>query len=60
MVWRLVNRMVKVRNSRTFQNVERFLRKLKSLLICTLFELSGAWAFTLCTFVLEFCENPDS
>lgn len=37
-----------------FRDTKRSLEQLKSSLVCTLFELSGAWGFTQYTSIFEF------
>ena len=47
----------KEHNARTFEDTERTLDLLKSLLTRTLFEWSHIWGFTHCTSLLDFINS---
>ena len=45
------------RNTRTFEDVEKSIDLLKSLLVGTLFGWSRIWGFTLCISVFDFLQS---
>ena len=47
----------KERNARTFEETERLVDCVKSLLLRTLFEWSHIWGFTHCHFLFEFLHS---